>query len=520
MSTKPRPNSPVEYERPEYVAMKHAWRLMRCALEGETAVKDLRTEVLPMPNAADQSAENKARYEAYLCRAVWYNVTQRTIEGMVGYVFKKEPTINLPAVIAGLEDNVDGAGVSLQQQAKDALRIAIGFARGGLLVDYPQKSDATTRAEQTAGNVQPTIVLLSPEQITNWRTTIVGSKKLLTMLIVKEAAWEVGDNEFELIEVIQYRVLDIILDDTPAPVGDGAKPLGPVGTVRGRVFEMMGDGKDYIENHSLTYYPSDASGKPLTEIPFQFIGLRNNDADVERSPLEDLLTLNLAHFRNSADYEEACFMLGQPTPYVAGITEQWVTNVFKGSIQLGSRGIIPLPVGGSAGLLQCNPNTMPYEAMTHKEAQMVALGAKLVQQQKVQRTATEASMDNTSETSILVSAAVNVFLAYVQALKFACAFAGADSASLEFELSEPLTRDTLQAQDAAAIMQAWMNGLLAFEEARTIYKQSGLAYLDDEKVKTEHENALPPASLPTPGLPAKPLPAPAPKPIPAPAPAK
>lgn len=510
--SKQKPSSPVEYERPEVAAMRPTWLLIRAALTGERAIKALGELVLPRPNSTDTSAENDKRYADYITRAVWYNVSQRTLEGMVGYIFKKDPTITLPPVLKGLETSADGAGVSLLQQSKDAVRAVIGFGRGGLLVDYPQTEEVTTRQQLIEGNIQPTIVLIQAEQITNWRTTVEGAQRKLTMIVIKEASWEVGDDEFELIEVIQYRVLDIINEETDQP--DGADPLPPIGTVRGRVFQCMGDGRDYFENHDLTYFPIDSNGQPLTTIPFVFLGWRNNDPEIDKPPMEDLVFLNIAHYRNSADYEEAAFMLGQPTPYVAGVTEQWAKNVLGGKIQLGSRGLISLPAGGTAGLVQCQPNSMPFEAMQHKETQMVALGAKLVQQQRVQRTATEAQMDNSSEVSVLINVAINVFMAYVEALKFAGQFVGADDATLEFELSEPLTRDSMTPQEATAISALWMQGLLDYEEARTVLKKSGLAYLDDDIVKQNHANELPPP-LPPAGPPA---PNPGPKP-PAPMPA-
>ena len=57
----------------------------------------------------------------------------------------------------------------------------------------------------------------------------------------------------------------------------------------------------------------------------------------------DLAVLNIAHYRNSADYEESCFVTGQPTVWASGLTEAWVEDVLKGELRLGSFGGIPLP---------------------------------------------------------------------------------------------------------------------------------------------------------------------------------
>ena len=94
----------------------------------------------------------------------------------------------------------------------------------------------------------------------------------------------------------------------------------------------------------------------------------------------------------------------------------------KGEVQLGSRAAVPLPEGGSMGLIQASANSMPKEAMDTKERQMVALGAKLVEQKQVQRTATEAGLENASETSVLASAANNTAEAFRKALKWCMEF--------------------------------------------------------------------------------------------------
>jgi hypothetical protein len=51
---------------------------------------------LPQPNPHDKSLANTERYKQYIQRAVFYNVTKRTLEGLVGAVFLREPLALLP----------------------------------------------------------------------------------------------------------------------------------------------------------------------------------------------------------------------------------------------------------------------------------------------------------------------------------------------------------------------------------------------------------------------------------------
>jgi hypothetical protein len=95
---------------------------------------------------------------------------------------------------------------------------------------------------------------------------------------------------------------------------------------------------------------------------------------------------NMAHYRNSADYEEAVYHAWAADAWFSGLTEQWVSDVLNGAIQLGSRAAhsSACPSTRSAGLLQPTlPNTLAKEAMDQKEAQMLALGAKLVEGSQV-----------------------------------------------------------------------------------------------------------------------------------------
>lgn len=456
----------VDYIRPEVACRLKQWELIRAAISGEEAVKALGEVVLPRPNSADTSPENLARYTAYLNRACFYNVSGRTLSGMAGYVFAKEPVVELPATLKPMELSVDGSGVTLVQQAKQALRFALSFGRAGLLVDYPVTQDIVTQHDIKEKKIAPTITLYPPERIINWDYFEEDPTRL--EFVVFQESKSVRVDEFKTELQTQYRVVR-------------CTPEG----VYVRVYVKNTTGKEPTWDTSEPILLKGKSGEAIKEIPFTFIGAINNDSNVDDPPLYDLVSLNMSHFRNSADYEESCFIVGQPTPFFAGLSKQWVDEVLKGTIEIGARAAVLLPIGGTAGLLQAAPNSLPFEAMGHKEQQMVAIGAKLVQEKKVQRTATEAGLEHAADASVLVTASSNVFLAYRQALEFCGLFVAADGANVSFELAEPLTRDSIEAPQAVALMEMWNEGLLAYEEARWKLKQAGLAWLPDEKVKAE-----------------------------------
>lgn len=509
MATTKRNGPNIAWQRPEYVDLLPRWNLIKDCIAGSAVIKAKKTQYLPQPNPTDKSAENEARYAQYLQRAVFYNFTARTLNGLVGQVMSEDPALELPAVIEMMKDDIDGGGVSFVQQSSRALALVTAHGRGGLLVDYPKVEGATTQAQLKAGEVRPTIALVEPWDVINWRVVQVGGKAKLALVVIAEQ-YVTNDDGFEQQWDPQWRVLR--LDEQGLCVVEEwivdpnnkdefiIKPLKPDGQAQ--------------------YAPTDSKGQRLDYVPFQFLGAVNNDPNPDLPPLADMAELNVAHYRNSADYEEACYICGQPTPVFAGLTEGWVKDVLKGSIQLGSRSAVPLPEGGTAQLLQVEENSMPKEAMKDKEAQAVALGAKLVQTQDVQRTATEVNADRAAETSTLATIANNVSEGYEKAFGLALAFVdvsqvpedGSDTKTITVELNTDFVVNHMSPEERAQLIAEWTAGAITDEEMRLNLVRGGVASEEFEKWQTaREEQALtkPVAALPSAGGPGNQPPAPA-----------
>lgn len=502
-----RTKATVNFVREEVSKLLPAYFLIRDAVEGELAIKGLIGGVsggisgsgngggtqmvvnntvlsramryLPQPNAEDTSPQNRERYRAYVTRAVWYGVTGRTLEAMAGQIFLRDPVVELPSELKILEDNADGSGLTLNQTAYSCVRHAIGYGRTGILVDFPVQDVAVTAKALADGDVQPTLTVYNPWDIINWRIEQKGAKKKLTMLVLREVIDEEGDDGFQLTTTERHRVLRIDPD-----TGE-------------HVAEIWEKGSTEADEE---YYPTDANGQPLTEIPFHFVGSENNDFSPNRPPLYDLASVNIAHYRNSADYEEACFIAGQPTPVLSGLTEDWVKGILNGVVTLGSRGAISLPVGATAALLQADPNSMPIEAMRLKEEQMVALGAKLVQNQKSQRSATEKIIETTSESSMLANVSANVSRAMMWALLTAAKFVSKKVQTVKYELNKDFDLTSMTADDQNAVIKEWQSAAISFTEMRSVMRKAGVATMDDDKAKAEILKDIEDGMIPDPAM--------------------
>lgn len=465
----------VDYVRPELTDQLNAITLVSDLVAGPDRVKSKQETYLPRPDPGDTSHENKERYKAYVLRAILLGATQQTLEALVGQVFAKDPASELPSGLEFLANDIDGQGSSLDETAKKALRYILQGSRAGILIDYPRAPEddqpRSREAERSLG-LRPIITVWPTDRIVNWREGARG----LEMVNLREDVL-IEDDGFEPSWEIGYR--QMVLEEGVVAVKTWRKK------------------KSSWENTETTY-PQDNTGKKLTKIPFIFAGWRDNKATPDPLPLESLARLEIGHYRNSADYEEACFIAGQPTPVFAGVTENWVTSVMKGVVRLGSRSGVPLPAGATASLLQPSPNSMPKEAMELKEAQMAKIGAKLVEPGQVAKTATEASLQASAESSVLGSASSNASKAIEEALRFAALFAGVEIATdsgenelLSYELNTDFSLARLSSQDRAQLLAEWQGGGIAYSEYRWNLKRGGVVYLDDEKAKEEIANELP-----------------------------
>jgi len=400
------------------------WQKTRDAVRGSIYVKDKRHQYLPVPDAEsndDTVGSQTLRYRQYLKRALYTNFTGRTKSALVGAAFRRKPSYELPNGLEYLEDDATGDGLGLVQMAKDELSNLMETGRSVLLVDYPQTEDGLTAEEVARLDLRAAIIPYTAEQCVNWKTDNVRGRKLLTMCVLAESYLE-GDDEFGHEKKTQYRVLRL-RDD-------------------GYTQQLYRDEEEYTEE----FYPRKSDGSVWDFIPLMFVGSKNNDATVDDAPLSDIADVNIAHYRNSADYEESCFITGQPTLFITHnlSPEQWYDYNPDG-IKLGARTGHVLGDTGSATLLQPNPNSLVMEAMKAKENAMVAIGARIITDRGSNETAEGARIRFASENSVLGDVVNNLSMAIEQCIYWCGEFMGtADEA--EFEINREFYDKSLDPQ--------------------------------------------------------------------------
>ena len=484
------------YTRPDLQSALPYYELIADCLGGSLQIKSRAEYYLPKPNVSDSSDENTTRYtDSYLKRAIFYNVTGRTLAGLTGQVFAHPTMIQVPDELEEFVEDAGGTGVRLIQTIKQAVETVIAYGRGGLWVDYSSQMMDGDKA-------RPYLWFFRPENIINWRVIVEGGRKKLSLVVLR-AQLEDTTDPYELRYRTYYYVLRLVNGIYTVEVYEGARQSGiqtGAGGLDGRRrLTSLDAGQSLYRRGGVDFYttrsdgvnlvrrvtPTDANGMPFKEIVFQFMGAENNSPDIDFPPLYDQAELNIGHYRNSADYEETSFIAGQPTPVVSGLNGEWIERHMHGKVFLGSRAAVLLPVGGQMELVQAQPNTVPFEAMQHKERQMVAMGAKLIEQKNVQRTAREADYEVTTERSVLTSVVENVSEAVTQVLMWVADFQGASRDEIKFELNRDFEVKNFLPEDFAQMLVAQEHGVLSRTELRSYARDGGVQLEEDEEAMRE-----------------------------------
>lgn len=465
----------VKTLHPQYEESFPKWKKVRHAIAG-----DLKVYLRNVGKNEPDKAYGDRRQQEYEDGAICYNFTKRTLSGMVGSVMRKDPEQIIPSQLDYLLKNADGSGVGLWQSVQDALMEIDSIGRGGILVDAPN-IEAATMAEQNAGLLRPVIAYYTAENIINWRLERYGSINKVVMIVLRESYEYTDDeNEFRTHCGEQYRVLDIY-----------------DGKYRQRIFkfgfkgELLGDEYEIFPN---------LGSVPVDEIPFTFIGASNNDSTIDDAPLLPLAELNIGHFRNSADNEESSFVVGQPTLFISpgdAMSLEQFKEANPNGIKMGSRTGHNIGAGGSAELIQADPNNLAKENMLSKETQAIQIGAQLITPTQ-QITAESARLQRGADTSVMATISNNVSEAYTRALKWVAGMMGiSEGVEIEFKLNTEFFLQQMTAQDRAAWMADINAGYLPATAYYAALRAAGVTNWTDEQIEVAIADQPVPAATST-----------------------
>lgn len=406
------------------------WRRCRDVIEGRDAVLaqiKLGRGHGYLPRLTNQT---DAEYVAYAERAAFFNATGRTLDAFTGMIFAKDPSYELPTALDAYANDITLTAINLREFSEQVVEQQIAVGRVGIMVDYPTEVPASVSvADAERMNLRPFLRLYRAENIINWRTANVNGAQVLTLVVLTELVDRLKD-EFTVEQVVQYRVLSL------EPDGYRVRVMTDGGSIISDVYPLM-------------------RGARMGFIPFVVLGVNSADVDVQKPPLLDLVDTNLAHFRNSADYEHGLHFTGLPTPYVAGIQLDEGKSLSVGST---TAWVFPDPAA-KAEFLEFKGDGLGTlrEALKDKEQRMAVLGARMLADDK--RTA-EAfgtiELKTAGERSVLASISRAASDAIRRSLNWMAEWVGAP-AEVEFALNTDFGAHRMDAQMLTAMVGAYQS---------------------------------------------------------------
>lgn len=468
----------VTTKHPDYSKNADLWGKVEDVCEGQHKIKAVKEKYLPRHNKPDVSKEAMAAYDSYLEHAVFYGVTGKTLGSLIGGAFSRLPNFQRPDELEYLERNANGQGVGIYQLAQAALRHVLKTYRCAFYVDYPNVEPSKTRSEDAKKQAFPMIHVLSAKSVINWDTIIVGNQKKLSLVVIHEVVSKRDQGGFKLETKDQYRVLR--LEEV-----DG----GHVFTIQ--IYTQNSDG---VLTEGSKTIPKDYNGKQWDYIPFSFVGAIDNTPAIESAPLLELADLNLAHYIDSADFQESVYFVGQPQFFMEGVDTQMYELIKKDGLYIGCKNAFPVKLG----FAQANPNTLSQAAMDKKWEQMKELGARLVQAGSANKTATEANNDDAIQHSVLSLCTVNISAALTQALRWCAKFAMPNIDSilpeeLTFEISKEFSKPEFDNERSKQLYEACVAGKYPFKVWHE-YQQTGefpdYSYEEIQDMLEEERNSV------------------------------
>jgi hypothetical protein len=425
-----------------YDENRYKWKRCRDVIAGRDAIiKNLRGQTRytgslynPVFTGNDYlprlSSQSDSEYMAYQERAGFFNATGRTLDAFTGMIFAKDPVIELPTAMEPYEDDISLAGDNLREFAEQVVDEQLAVGRVGIMADFPQvEPTGLTVAMAEAMNVRPFLRWYSAESIINWRVSTINGAEVLTLVVLRETV-ERRENEFQTTDVVQYRVLDL--------------------TEEGYRQRVMTENDELISE----VFPLQ-QGTRMNFIPFLILGANSAGAEVQKPPMLDLVDTNLAHYRNSADYEHGLHFTGLPTPYVAGVqlSEGQVLSV--GSM---TAWVFPDP-SAKAEYLEFKGDGLKTlrEAMKDKEQRMAVLGARmLADDKKTNEAFGTLELRTAGERSVLASISRSASDSLTRALNWMAEWIGAPT-DASITLNTDFGAARMQPQMVTALLQAYQN---------------------------------------------------------------
>lgn len=426
------------YYHVDYKYYKPEWDATRDAIAGERRVKEQGALYLP-----PLDVEYGTSYETYKERAVFVNMVSRTVLGLVGTVFRR------PLKVEGTDKknlkNVTLDGLDLNLFAKKLAYEVCSIGRIGVLVDMANNGEKPYLTEYIA------------ENILSWHTKLVNGREVLDYVLLREITDETP-----------------LLDDGAVVASDTSNYTGGLsarfrvlllenGVYKQRVYKV--DPREASPNLRGTDYVEvtpTRNGKPFDFIPMVIIGPMSPTPGVQKSPIFDIVVLNYAHYRTSAQLEHGRYYTALPVYYVP--TQ---AGTEKNEYHVGPSVVWEVPTGEKPGILEYYGTGLKSlsDSLTEKEEHIAQLGGRIM---GIRPAATAESdnifkMKQANEMSILLNITESMSAGLTTVFKWYLEWLRIDSTDVRVILNQDFKSLAIAARELRAVALLYQEGIIPLQ---------------------------------------------------------
>lgn len=424
---------------PDYAYWSPQWEMIRDAEIGEVEVKRKGEKYLPRQGTHDVN-----QYRSYLKRAVFYNMTARTLNALYGTVFRRMPKVSgLNAKLKTASKKITKEGMSLHLMTKTVVKEVLAVGRYGMLVDADPE-----------GKSSPYVACYTAENILDWEMKEIDGVWKLSRVILREVYYA-RDSETHFAPYqysARFRVLLLEEDE------DGTYVYS----------QFIYDDPDHalsvpdVSTPPTEIHTPTVRGETLDYIPFVVVGPFTNYPDVQKPPLLDIAVLNFSHYMSYAQLEQALFYTGSPIYAV-----QQESGTDPGDYQVGPDTVWILGENEDAKVLEFNGRGLQHleNALRSKEAQIASIGGRMMPGSS--RGAAESDnsllMQERNEQTLLLNIADTVDEAVTQVLRWWADWSNASTSTInriDFELNRDFLIKDAGAREFRAIHQMYVEGII------------------------------------------------------------
>ncbi|WP_374419420.1 DUF4055 domain-containing protein [Chromobacterium sp.] len=373
-----------------------------------------------------------------------------TVDQMVGRVFAKPLRVESTLPPALLAD-VDREKRNLHTFAHEAFHQAFHRGVAYVLVDQQRIAEGATLADARSGGVRPYCVLIPRTAVLGWREQgkQLTQFRFLEKVIVNDGAF--GEREEEQIKVLE-----------PGKCSIYRNQGGKTGWQRVASFAMG-----------------------VARIPVVPVYSERTRFMCGAPALLELAHLNVKHWREQSDQDRSVQFARVRMAYVSGVEDESL------SIKASADGLIPLPKGGSIGVVQGSAEsvTVGQNALTALEEQMNTAGAKLTTQSVLSMSDRQAGEEQAKMISRLAAMGEALEDALDQVLQLIADWSDVQeggSVQLGVELKDLMSASKVAVKE---VLEMQTQGLLskqsAFEICQTLIPALDEKSWEDEQARIE-----------------------------------